>query len=362
MKIVIDAYQHTAQITGTDRMAYFLLKELQGIDSVNEYHIICSSHRYVASAVTKDNFKVVKPLVLALPPTLAKIYSRLWKTFILIRYSFNGVDVYYSFHNMLVPRINVAKKIVASNLDLIPYVRNEYKPSGRRLRSIAYAARKADKFISISGFSKNELIQHFGIKDKSVYVMPLAAEGSSKSINKKLYDNSGYILTIGGSEPRKNVKTVIDAYSELPDDLKDRFSLFIAGGEWRGRQLDVPNDQKGVKILGYVEEDKLKRLFSGASVFVFASDYEGFGLTILEAMSVGTPVISSSGTSLPEVYAHAALEFESNNKDALRRHLLDVLRSKDLRLKLSKSGLDRSKEFSWNRSAIILHQALTSEK
>lgn len=368
MKIILDAYQYTPAITGTDRMAYNFITELQRIDKTNQYYVLCSQHSYIPTAITASNFKVIRPPRWLAVPVVGRLLYKLWRhartrTFIALR-----ADVFFSFHNMRLPNYRLAKKMVASNLDLIPLRLDEYKDLGRfspaKLQAVfERVARQADKIMSISQFSKRELCDLLHADESKVEVIYLAADPKFSAADSQQPTGQyppRFILTIGGSEPRKNVQTVADAYNLLPPKLQAEYPLLIAGGKWHGKQLEPLQVNPHVRLLGYVSEDDLAALYKQSSAFVFASRYEGFGFTILEAMASGTPVISANSSSLPEVTGDAALLFAPDDTAALSQHLKQVLTDSKVRQRLTVAGTKQTKKFSWSASAQKLHQLLTA--
>jgi glycosyltransferase involved in cell wall biosynthesis len=265
---------------------------------------------------------------------------------------------------MNLPNYRVAKKMIAINLDLIPLILPDYErllnQDKARLRTeYTRVVRLADLFVSISQFSKNELCRELSVDPDKVKVVHLGAEHAAPSSTPETSPNlpSNYVLTIGGSEPRKNVITVIKAFQTLPEDIQARFPLLVIGGNWHGTALEfTPN--KNVQSLGYVPDDQLQDLYKNASVFVFASKYEGFGFTILEAMINGVPVISSNSSSLTEVAEDAAMLFSPENVNELGISLQKLLASPQLREEYTKKGYKQAEKFSWRNSTEELFSAI----
>lgn len=370
MKIIIDAFQYSHTVTGTDRMAYNFLRELQKIDHGNSYFILCSREKYTLSTVNSVNFKVIKPPAICSLPVLERYFSYLWRRLTKLRLISLKADVYYSFHNMALPGRRVARKMIASNLDLIPIILEEYKKLGKKTvqeqkNEYLRVAHLADSFVSISEYSRNELAKNVGVPKSKIDVVYLAADdrfstnetmhtsGSIKNFPKR------YIFTLGGSEPRKNVTKVIEAYCLLEEDMQDKYKLVIAGSKWHGKSLDMA-DNKNILNLGYFKDENLPKIYKEASAFVFASIYEGFGFTVLEAMASGVPVINARGTSLDEVAGAATLAFNPDDAKELSDKIKLLLGSKDLQKKLVKLGYQQSKKFSWTKSGKKLHEILTS--
>lgn len=360
-QIVIDAYQDTSDITGTDRMAVNFLIKLQEIDKTNNYKVICSNEDYVANHITNTNFKVLRPWLKIKHRLLKRLFDFGWKRLIILSLLINKSDTYFSFHNMRLPRLRVAEKMIASNLDVIPIALEEYKNLGRESyvqtkSRYSRVGNMADKIVSISNFSKQELVNATNVSASKIDVIYLAADASFLKANKKTVSKN-YILTIGGSESRKNVQTVIDAYDSISEDLKNKYDLKIIGGEWRDKKLHLT---KGAEFLGFVPEDQLPSLFYSSTAFVFASKYEGFGLSILEAMASKVPVINARGSSLDEVAGQATLNFDPDNKQELVKHLKNLLNNEAKRTELIEKGSIQLEKFSWEKSATKLHALLCS--
>lgn len=360
-KIIIDAYQYTPNITGTDRMGYNFLRELQKIDHTNHYVVVCSAEDYIPGIITAKNFTILRPRRARSAKT-QRLISKAWRATLPSRLKRQKADTFYSFHNMRVPRKRVAPRMIASNLDLIPLKFETYKRlSARLLEIIHQAADTADHFVSISEYSKRELCHLLPIKPKNVTVIPLAADPQfdGKPKPKPADLPKQFIFTMGGSEPRKNVAMVAEAFSRLPKDLQAAYPLLVAGGAWHNHSLKPLTMHKHVKTLGYVDDTLLASLYANATAFVFASKYEGFGFNVIEAMAFGTPVLSATGSSLDEVTNRAALTFHPDDVNTLTRHLERVLTNKTLQQKLSVAGKKRASQFSWEKSTRTLHKLLT---
>lgn len=160
-----------------------------------------------------------------------------------------------------------------------------------------------------------------------------------------------YILFVGTIEPRKNVDSLLDAYTNLSASLRDEFDLVIVGPPgWKSEKtmarLQTP--PRGVRYLGYVPEPEMPALVAGAAVLAYPSLYEGFGFPVAEAMACGVPVITSAISSLPEVAGDGALFVDPNSVNELRSAMDCVLSTPSLRHKLGQRGADRARKlFLW---------------
>jgi hypothetical protein len=197
-----------------------------------------------------------------------------------------------------------------------------------------------------------------------ISVIPLAVDRRFKKIEKetahrhlkKYFMFDQFILSVGTLEPRKNLKNLILAYARLNKDLRESFPLILVGKIGWGmkelhrliREVDLEED---VHFIDYILNEDLVSFYNGATLFVYPSFYEGFGLPPLEAMSCGTPVIASNVSSIPEVTADAAILIDPKNIGEIADTMKSLLLNGSLRQKLSFKGLERSKAFSWERVA-----------
>jgi glycosyltransferase involved in cell wall biosynthesis len=162
-----------------------------------------------------------------------------------------------------------------------------------------------------------------------------------------------FILFVGTLEPRKNVANLIQAYAQLPPD---RPPLMLIGGKgWLYdeiyERIEALNLSDEIHFVGYVPLDDLPWWYNAAELFVYPSLYEGFGLPPLEAMACGTPVITSSSSSLPEVVGQAGVLVDPNDSQMLAEAMQHVLVDTDARTRMKAAGVERAKGFSWEQTA-----------
>jgi glycosyltransferase involved in cell wall biosynthesis len=164
-----------------------------------------------------------------------------------------------------------------------------------------------------------------------------------------------YLLYVGNIKPHKNLERLIEAFYLVRAEGRSELELVIIGDEISKlqslrRAVHKHDIHRYVRFLGFVPDKTLAVLYRLASVFVFPSLYEGFGLPPLEAMASGTPVITSNVSSLPEVVGDGALLVDPYSAEAIAAGILMVLRSTHLREDLKRRGLKRAQEYSWARS------------
>jgi alpha-1,3-rhamnosyl/mannosyltransferase len=231
-------------------------------------------------------------------------------------------------------------------------------------------AAHARTIVTDSQFSKNEIHKYLSVPAQRLHVVPLGVDAPRVDDSPLLLDGaSRYVLFVGENEPRKDLATLQAALAQLPDALRMTTGCVIAGGprpsgdptgriSWtrqEGRHATVLRFARGPQvpslITGPIEDELLQRLYAGAAVLAFPSQYEGFGLPILEAMARGTPVIAADAASIPEVAGDAALYFTPGDADSLARELTCVLSDRMLVARLSAAGVTRAAQFSWDRCA-----------
>jgi len=222
-----------------------------------------------------------------------------------------------------------------------------------------YAVKNADKIIAISNSTKNDILNLYPkTKEEKIKVI---YHGYDKSLFKPYVSklevqkvNSKFILFVGTIQPRKNIKILLEAFAILKQEEKYKLlKLVIAGSSgWLSENIiEKIKKTPDVIMTGKFETKNLPALLAGAEVFVLPSLYEGFGLPIIEAMACGTPVVAADNSSISEIAGDSALLFNPKNADNLAKILHDILENEKLRNDLRKKGLERVKNFSWEKCA-----------
>jgi glycosyltransferase involved in cell wall biosynthesis len=221
--------------------------------------------------------------------------------------------------------------------------------------------------ICISDSTKNDLCNKFPKIDPSrVFVTPLAAselfypcnDFEQISLIRKKYNipDAPYILSLSTLEPRKNIDHTIRCFAHLSqqEHIKDLSLVLVGTKGWDYNKIfeEISNNnslQDRIIVTGYVADEDLAALYSGAMAFVYPSFYEGFGLPPLEAMQCGIPVITSNTSSLPEVVGDAGIMVSPTDTDALCQSMLEIYNNPSLRKTMSLRSIERSKQFSWEK-------------
>ncbi len=211
-----------------------------------------------------------------------------------------------------------------------------------------------DHFICISENTKKDLINYYGINEKKITTTYLANSLKFQT-SKKFKLPKPFFLYVGSRKRYKNFTLLLKSYS-LDEKIKKNFDIVCFGG---GKLIrEEINNIKDFKIdLSSIHQiegsDKiLSSLYSSAEALIYPSKYEGFGLPILEAMSLGCPVISSNTSSLPEVYGEAALNFNPSSSEELLDCIIKIINNNELKEAYIKKGYAREKIFSWKKCAV----------
>jgi len=275
-----------------------------------------------------------------------------------------GADIYHSPYYLMPYCPGVPT--VLTVYDLIPLLFPRIVSLQARLLfrwTMSLALRTASRVLAISQTTRRDLLSHYRLSPQTVTVIPLAADpvfrpappAEVERIRRKHALPKDYVLYLGINKPHKNLVRLIDAFSRITHHAP-RITLVIAGA-WDSRypeprqRVTTLGLEDVVRFLGPVAEADLPALYSGATLFVFPSEYEGFGLPVLEAMACGSPVACSNTSSLPEVAGDAALYFDPADLGAIASALNQALIDSRLRLDLQRRGLARASEFSWERTA-----------
>ncbi len=356
MRIGIDARLVYYSQAGIGQYILNLVRWLAKIDGDNEY-VLLQSRKDDTTIIGRDNFRRVSLWTPShhrfeqqvLPAEIARL----------------GLDVLHSPDFIPPFLVNCRKVITVHDLAFLLYPQFLTRESAQYYGQIDQAVRRADYIIVDSENTRRDLLRMLGVPPDKVSVIRLAANSiyrplplaeARQWVATKFGLIGDFILFVGTIEPRKNLPILLRAYRQLLDGYKIDADLVMVGEE--GWLYDeVPALIRGlwladrVRMLGHVSQEDLLYLYNAAEVLAHPAFYEGFGLTPLEAMACGTPVVVSNASSLPEVIGDAGLLIEPQDVDAWAAALWRVLTDDGLHDELSQKALARARFFSWERTA-----------
>jgi glycosyltransferase involved in cell wall biosynthesis len=272
-------------------------------------------------------------------------------------------DLY--FEPNFIPVKIKARKIVTTVHDFSFRLFPEAHPKDRIRyfeKNFSKNIRRSDRIITPSVYIKNEATKLLGLPDEMITPVHLGVDhGVFRVYQKEALESckrefrlpENFILFVGTREPRKNLDRLVRAYAELPEPIQKEFELVLVGPRGWGEGDESFAEQLGsrISVIDYVETYKLAQIYNLASMFVYPSLYEGFGLPPLEAMACGCPVVTSRTASLPEVCSDAACYVDPKDIQSIAEGMYKVLTDNQLRHYLIEKGKERAKLFTWERTA-----------
>ena len=308
-----------------------------------------------------------QPLAAATPVPAYFSYSHwLWMQLVLPGIIDRSGPELLHYTNSLAP-LRRSRPYVLTVHDASLFLHSRHHPKARLLtvRSILpYVARRASAIITMSHNARRDLVKVLGLPKERIEVIYEAAPGSFHRNLDQAYRSAmrskyglpdRYLLYVGTLEPRKNLARLIRAFWRLRQQ-GFRYQLLLVGPSgWHMNGFDSEIEQldlqDSVRMLGYVPAEDLPGIYALASVFVFPSLYEGFGLPPLEAMACGVPVLTSNNSSLAEICGEAAHLVNPRDEEELAAGLRDLLRDPEWRADLVRKGRRRARDFSWTKAA-----------
>lgn len=283
-----------------------------------------------------------------------------------------SADLIHFPYNWSFPLIKKLPTIITIH-DVIPFTFREamglfknlfiYKPA------IRMAAKLNDIIATVSEFSKLDISSKVGVPADKIKVIPNGIRHPYKptaelinQLTRKFGLENGFVLNVGGIHERKNIVRLIHAFAKLLKEESYPGKLVITGKvsgapyqekmkKLCDRAIEEEKIDSRVVFTGFISDEELDNLFSMADLFVYPSLYEGFGIPVLEAMNIGTPVITSNTTALSEVADNAALLINPEDVNDIYQGMKKLLNDKNLKRTLIQKGRKRASEFSWEKTA-----------
>ena len=349
MNIGIDISQLAFPGSGVFTYTKELVTHLLKFQTKHRFTLFFSSFRQTLQV----NFPDVKVVTLKLPP---RFYELFWNNLHMfpVELFVGNVDVFHT-SDWTEPPTRLARKVSTVH-DLVVY--KFPKTLHERIllnqkRKLDLLKKSDDMVIAVSHNTKYDLMELLGIEEKNIAVV---YEGVSNIFTPKVVPPSHpYILCVGTREPRKNLLFAVSAFAQLLSlfpDIRLKIAGKIGWGDDVGNFIRQKNLGDKIELLGYVPDEELAVLYSGAQLFCYPSLYEGFGLPVLEAMACGCPVVTSNTSSLPEVAGDAALQVNPASIEEIAGAMEKVLNfSESDRKVYEEKGKKQASLFTWEKAA-----------
>lgn len=341
---------------------YRLIEHLAQTDTQNSYEIFSGSSDLPLGGAT--NFKVNEPCCGVSGAASRIIWEQLVQPFLLNKSSF---DVFHSPDHIL-PFLPIKARKIVTVHDLSFYKHPETFPRMKRSYKKLVtpgSLRRADRIIADSASTKKDIIDIFSMPADKIDVVHIGVGGEFRkitdgkvlsSLREERRLKNPFLLFVGTLEKRKNIEGLVDAYILAVRENKIPHDLVVVGRKgWLYDGIFEKVRRQGfenkVRFICDAGQEELPLLYNLADLFVYPSVYEGFGLPVLEAMACGTPVITSDVSSLPEIAGEAAVLIDPYDIQALASCIAKVLNDETLKKDLSQKGLERARQFGWDKCA-----------
>jgi glycosyltransferase involved in cell wall biosynthesis len=378
MKVIMGTDSLHGPLTGVGRYTVELckrlinapdIKEMEGFD-FGKFHSIQNRLKEIDKENKSENISVANSTLSKLRVSLSqsRIATSLYEQYattvcgLLLKQRSDSLFHSPNFH---LPKFTGKSVVTIHDLSYLLFP--EYHPSARTAwmtKLVPKAVKNSSHIICVSESTKADLIENYNVDPQKVSVTYLGvdpkfnvrgAESTSPVIESYGLSFGQYLLCVSTIEPRKNIEGLINAFLRLDKTTRMQHPLVLIGGfGWLCGQLEQSLDElvsEGVIHLGFVPQDELPFLYSGARCFVYPSFYEGFGLPVLEAQASGVPVISSNTSSLPEVASEEAILVDPYDGDGLLSAMNRAIDDENWLESCSLSGLQKSHDFTWDKCA-----------
>ena len=363
MNILIDFTQIPKQKFGVGVYALNLVKQIAKLDLENSYYILIQDDEHSLDSLERNNFKLINIQSKIFRKLIFRLLLEQWVIpCIIIK---KKIDIVHSLHYSF-PLLTFGAKRIVTIHDMTFFKFPKYHEIIKRYYFsffIHLVARLAHKVISLSESTLKDFILLTGARRDKVSVVHLGVDWTTSSLSnerakfvkKKYRINGEYLLFIGMIEPRKNVANLILAFNKFLK-VNNSYHLVIVGNKgWGYRQvfnlIDELRLHDKIIFTGFVDEDEKPYIIRGAKIFIYPSIYEGFGIPVLEALSLGVPTITSNVSSMPEVAGGAALLVDPANVDELYLGIKRLLDDETLYQGLKKRAILQARKFSWRKTA-----------
>ncbi|MHB8063592.1 MAG: glycosyltransferase family 4 protein [Ruminiclostridium sp.] len=353
MRIGIDARSVGDKICGVSRYTICLLQAMATIKTEHEY-IVYTYNIEKIEALSKQ---------FTIKPTLCNRMNPINDLKFIKIVDKDNIDIFHVFHSWLSivkpskPKVIVTIHDIFSVTDPLFFIKR--KPFHVILREyfkllLNYSIRKADAVVTVSNYCKNEICKSFRIESNKISVIYNSAGITAKPIKKHQSSFKPYFFYLGNFRSYKNVEALISGYAQYFKNEENPVRLVLAGND---KSETILNLIRVLEIEAYVDfyhkptDEKIIELYSNAVAFVFPSKYEGFGIPIIEAMSLGVPTVISDANALVEISNGCSLVFDKTKPSELAIKLKEISSNENLRNLLIESGIKNALNYTWENSA-----------
>lgn len=363
MRIAIEAQRiFRSHKHGMDFVVLEILKVLQREDTLNEYFVMVAPGEDKCLE-SSNNFHVIE---------FGSTFYPLWEQIQLpLKLRTISPDILHCTSNTA-PIIKCATNLVTTIHDVI-YLEKQseankswYQRFGRIYRRLVVPriAKYSETIITVSKFEKKRIAHSFPLKNNSIEVIyngygeHFRVYDEWEKVVKKYSDAQNYFLFLGNTDPKKNVETTLIAYHKYLQTSTFKQKLLIAdlkNNEFERiiKTNNIEAIREYVHLIGYVPNNDLPYLYNGASIFLYTSKRESFGIPILEAMACGTPVVTGMVSAMPEIAGESCETLvDTFNSDSIANKLIELEENSEFYSKQVDYGKERAKKFSWEKSTL----------
>lgn len=386
MRIGIDVTSALTQGGGIGRYTRELVQAVTALDGRSTYHLFAA--RQIAPPAVSNPLPTGPHIQFHVAPLDERWLYRLWYRLripVPVQWATGGLDLFHS-PDFVLPPVggDIPTLLTVHDLSFVHYP--EVYPTALVSylnRVVPWSIWRASHVLADSAATKADLLAIWRVPADKITVLYSGVNEQFQSVTEPelltavaaryQLDDAPYLLAVGTVQPRKNYQMLIRAFAPIAAEWPH--NLYIAGGKgWLYDDMMAEVERQGlngrVRFLGFVADEDLPALYSGATLFLFPSLYEGFGLPLLEAMRCGVPVVTSNASSLPEVvgdgeqdaaYGETAVQLSPHDQAAWTVALQNLLADPARRARLVASGYRRARQFTWQKAAqelLALYQSL----
>jgi glycosyltransferase involved in cell wall biosynthesis len=373
LKLLVDATALRSKPSGIGFYVQNLLNQLEKLQAEEKFQLLVSYQPSVKNWL-RGNLSMPKQLqsysnirCLPIPVTLSSFLAKYPNPLLSYFEKYlDSPDILHGPDHVVYPCSKSLKVMTITDLTFIKYpdyVNSIVKTYTERIKQ---CLKWTDLIITISESSKQDIIDYLGVKPDKIQVTYLASRYNNQIFTEEQlaqlkaetdYDFSiPYLLFVSTIEPRKNITNLVAAFNYLKTNYKIAHKLVLIGQKgWKYEPIfaEIENSpwREDIYHLDYLSDEKVALFYREADIFVYPSIYEGFGLPVLEAMTLGTPVVTSNTSSLPEVAGNATLMIDPFDVPQIAEAIWQIINNSQLREDLIEKGKQQAQLFSWEKTA-----------